>query len=63
MITYLKGEYHKSKKNIKKYEVVSNIFKTVDTFVILATTSTSVTVSVTGFGLIVIPIQLALFRG
>ena len=59
MITYVKDENNKSKKNYKKYKTLCIIFKSVDTFVIIATTWSSITLSVTGIGLIVIPISPA----
>ena len=40
--------------------MLSKIFKSFDTFVIIATTCNSVTLSVTGIGLIVIPISTAI---
>ena len=45
------------KKIFKIYEVLSTLMKTVGTFLILATTSNSVTLSKPGFGLIVTPIS------
>ena len=60
MITYFKDKNNKSKKNYKKYKTITKILKSFDTFVIIATTSSSVTLSLTGIGLIVIPISTAL---
>ena len=42
-------------KEIKNFKVLFTIVKTVDTFVNFATTSSSVILSITGFGLILIP--------
>ena len=53
MITNFRVENIKSKQRQQKYEVLFIISKTVDTFVIMATTFNSVTPSVTGFGLMV----------
>ena len=59
MITYFKDRNNKSKRNIKKYKTLTKIHKSFDTIVIIATTSSSITLSVTGIGLIVIPISTA----
>ena len=59
MITYFKDKNHKSKKKHKKYKTITTILKSFDTFVIIATTSSSITLSLTGIGLIVIPISTA----
>ena len=59
MITYFKHKNHKSKKRYKKYKTITTILKSFDTFVIIATTSSSITLSLTGIGLIVIPISTA----
>ena len=59
MITYFKDKNHKSKKKYKKYKTITTILKSFDTFVIIATTSSFVTLSLKGIGLIVIPISTA----
>ena len=59
MITYFKDKNNKSKKKYKKYKTLTTILKSFDTIVIIATTSTSITLSVTGIGLIAIPISTA----
>ena len=59
MITYFKDKNHKSKKKYKKYKAMTTILKSFDTFVIIATTSSSFTLSLRGIGLIVIPISTA----
>ena len=49
-ITYFEEKNRKSKKKQENHEALSNLIKTVDTFVLLASTPTSVTLSVkTGF--------------
>ena len=55
MITYFKDKNNKSKTKYKKYKTITTILKSFDTFVIIATTSSSITLSLTGIGLIVIP--------
>ena len=57
MITYFKDKNHKSKKRYKNYKILNTILQSVDSIVIIATTSTSITLSVTGIGLIVLPIS------
>ena len=57
MITYFKDKNHKSKKRYKNYKTLNTILESVDSIVIIATTSTSITLSVTGFGLIILPIS------
>ena len=57
MITYFKDKNHKSKKRYKSYEILKLISESVDTIVITGATSTSITPSITGIGLIVWPIS------
>ena len=52
MITYFKNK--KSKKKYKQHKTITIILKSFDTFVIIATTSSSITLSLTGIVLIVI---------
>ena len=59
MITYSKDKNNKSEKKYKKYKPITTILKSFDTFVIIATTSSSITLSLTGIGLLVIPISTA----
>ena len=59
MITYFKDKNNKSKKRYKNYKTITTILKSFDTFVIIATTSSSITLSLTGIGLIAIPISTA----
>ena len=57
MITYFKEKNHKSKKRYKNYKTLNTILESVDSIVIIAATSTSITLSVTGIGLIALPIS------
>ena len=59
MMTYFKDKNKKSKKRYEKYKTRTTILKLFDTFVIIGTTSSSITLSLTGIGLIVIPITTA----
>ena len=59
MITYFKDKNHKSKRKFKKFKMITTKLKSFDTFVIVATTSTSITVSITGIALIAIRISTA----
>ena len=63
MINYFKDKNNKSKKIYKKHKAITTKLKSFDTFVIIASTSSSVTLSVTGIGLIVIPISAAIACG
>ena len=57
MITYFKDKNNKSKKKYKNYKTLTTILESVDSIVIIGATSTSITLSVTGIGLIVLPIS------
>ena len=56
MITYFKDKNSKSKKRYNNYENLNTVLESVDSIVIIGATSTSITLSVTGFGLINLPI-------
>ena len=57
MITYFKDKNHKSKKCSKKYKTPNTILEeSIDTIVIIGATSTSITLSIIGFGWINLPI-------
>ena len=57
MITYFKEKNNKSKKKYKNYKTLNTVLESVDSIVIIGATSTSITLSVTGIGLIVLPIS------
>ena len=57
MITYFKDRNNKSKKRYKKYKTLNTIIESLDSIVIIGATSTSITLSVTGVGLIFLPIS------
>ena len=57
MITYFKDKNNKSKKKYKNYKTLNTVLESVDSIVIIAATSTSITLSVTGVGLIILPIS------
>ena len=57
--TYFEDKNNKSKTKYKKHRTVTTILKSFDNFVIIATTSSSTNLSLTGNGLIVIPITTA----
>ena len=63
LITYFNDKNHKSKKKYKNYETLNTILKSFDTIAVIATTSSSFTLSLTGFGLIVIPISSSIACG
>ena len=57
MITYFKDKNHKSKKRYKNYKTLNTILESLDSIAIIAATSASITLSVTGLGLIILPIS------
>ena len=57
MISYFKDKNRKSKKTYKKYKTLNTILELIDSIVIIGATSTSITLSVTGVGLIILPIS------
>ena len=57
MITNFKDKNNKSKKRYKKYKTLNTILESVDSIVIIGATSTSITLSLTGVGLIMSPIS------
>ena len=56
MITYFKDKNHKSKKKYKNYKTLNTVLESVDSIVIIGATSTSITLLITGLGLIILPI-------
>ena len=60
MITYFKDKNSKSKKRYKNYKTLNTILESVDSIVIIGATSTSITLSITGMGLIILPISAGL---
>ena len=57
MITYFKDKNSKSKKKYKNYKTLNTVLESVDSIVINGATSTSITLSVTGIGLMILPIS------
>ena len=57
MITYFKDKNNKSKKRYKNYKTLNTVLESVDSIVFIGAKSTSITLSVTGFGLIILPIS------
>ena len=58
-VQYFKDKNNKSRKNYEKYKTITTIIKSIDTFVNIATTSSSITLSLLGIDLIAIPISTA----
>ena len=63
MITYFKDKNNKSKKRYKNYKTINTILESVDSIVIIAASSTSITLSITGIGMIVLPISAGIACG
>ena len=59
LFTYFEDKNNKSKKKYKTYKTLTARIKSFDTFVVIATTSSSITLSLTGIGLVAIPISIA----
>ena len=56
-IPYFKDKNNESKKKYKNYKTLNTILESVDSIVIIGATSTSITLSITGIGLILLPIS------
>ena len=63
MITYFKDKNNKSKKKYKNYKTLNTLLESVDSIVIIAATSTSITLSITGVGLIILPTSAGIACG
>ena len=63
MITYFKEKNCKAKKKQKKLKTLTTKVESFDTIVIIGTTSSSITWTITGNGLITIPISAATAYG
>ena len=56
MHTYLKNKNNESKKEYKNYKRITTILKSIDTIVFFVAPPSSITLNLTGIGLIAIPI-------
>ena len=63
MITYNKEKLHKTNEIYRKYKTFTSIVKSKDTIAIIATTSSSITLTLTGIELLVIPIPSGIACG
>ena len=63
MITYVKDRNNKSKKNYKNYKTLNTILESVDSIAIIEATSTSISLSITGVDLIILPISAGIACG
>ena len=57
MISYLKDINHKFKERYKNFKTLNTVLESIDSIVIIGAISTSITLSVTGFGLVILPIS------
>ena len=57
MITYFKDKNNKFKKRYKFYKTLNTILESVDSIVIIGATSTSIALSITGVGLVILTIS------
>ena len=60
MITYFKDKNHESKEKYKNFKIRTTILESVDSIFIIGPTSTSITLPITGIGLIVLPISVGI---
>ena len=56
MITYFKDK-NKSKKKYKNYKTLNTVLESVGSIIIIGATTTSITLSIIGIGLIVLPLS------
>ena len=63
MINYFKDKNCKSKKKYKNYKTLNTKLESVDSIVIIGATSTSITLSIIGIGLVVLPISAGIACG
>ena len=63
MITYFKDKNHKSKKRYKNCKTLNTVLESVDSIIIIGATSTSITLSITGVGLIILTISASIACG
>ena len=59
-ITHFKDKNHKSTKKYRNYKTLNTLLESVDPIVIIGATLSSITLSVTGIGLIVLPISASI---
>ena len=57
MITYFKDKNNKSKKRYKNYKTLNTVKESVNSIIIIGATSASITPSITGVGLLILPIS------
>ena len=57
MITSFKGKKPNQKRKLKNYKTLNTLLQSVDTIVINAANSTSLTLSITGIGFIILPLS------
>ena len=63
IITYFTDKNHKSKNKYKNYKTLNTVLESVDSIIIIGATSTSITLSITGVGLIILPISAGIACG
>ena len=56
MITFFKDKNNKSKRKYKNGKTLNTILESVDSIIIIEATSTSITLLITGVGLVILPI-------
>ena len=56
MMKYYEMEENKYKQKYNKYKLINNLINSLDSIIVIGTTSASISLSVTGVGIIVVPI-------
>ena len=56
MITYCNDKINKSKKRYENYKTLNTVLESGDSIILIGAMSTSITLSITCFGLIILPI-------
>ena len=57
MIQYFKDKNNKSKKRHKTFKTLNTVVEPLDSIIIIGATSNSITLSITGVGLIILPMS------
>ena len=60
MMKYYEMEERKNKQKYNKYKLIHNLINSLDSIIVIGTTSASISLSITGVGIIVVPIAAGL---
>ena len=62
MVTYFRDKHNKTKKKNKNCKILNTLLESEDSIVIIGATSTSITLSITGIGLNILPTSAGIAR-